>query len=100
MIIASTSIISKPPSSNNTSSNDSNEPFWIYGCETGCDVKFLVGQDHGEVWRLPAHSSVLRNKNGLFEVMFSGRFSQQATIDVPDVDGRAFDNLLRLANYN
>lgn len=79
----------------------------IYGEETGCDVVFLAGQDEPNRWRLPAHSAVLKSANLVFNKMFSepyfsppkGEGEGQAlfTIDVPDVDGRALDNLLRLA---
>jgi len=72
----------------------------IYGSESGCDVVFLAGQE--EKWRLPAHKAVLERANPVFKAMFSSNFDlsetdkeNPKTIHVPDVDGRAFDNLLR-----
>jgi hypothetical protein len=75
-----------------------------YGCEQGCDVVFLVGDDF-QPWRLPAIKGVIQNATPVFRAMFSEHFapqpqtqdstSQPQTIRVTDVDGRAFDNLLR-----
>lgn len=69
-----------------------------FGREEGCDVIFLVGQD--ETWRIPAHQEVLQNTTPVFRAMFSDRFRVPDTVPVPDVDGRAFDNLLKYANFS
>ncbi|OXA55399.1 BTB/POZ domain-containing protein 2 [Folsomia candida] len=78
----------------------------IYVCEIifppYLDVVFLVGYD--DQWRIPAHKTILYNSTPVFRAMFSEYFSPQHNeqggnephkITVSDVDGRAFDNLLR-----
>jgi len=70
-----------------------------YGNEDGIDVVFLVGEDP---WRLPAHKEILQNRNRVFRAMFSEHFVpppqtdlEPHNIPVPDLEGRAFDNLLK-----
>lgn len=75
----------------------------VYGCEQGCDVVFLVGPEE-ETWRIPAHKTILQNATPVFRAMFSEYFiptgidlseEHPHTVKVSDVDGKAFDNLLR-----
>jgi hypothetical protein len=56
-------------------------------------VIFLVGP---EQWRVPSHKSVLTAANPVFEAMLNGPMaSPDTTIPIVDVEGRAFENLLR-----
>lgn len=78
-----------------------------YGSETGCDVVFLVGPTQETCLRIPAHSHILKNATPVFGAMFSQSFfSEQSSsqggtdsgskqIGVPDLDGKAFDNLMK-----
>jgi len=74
----------------------------VYGNEEGCDVVFLVGSEP-QPWRLPAIKRIIQNATPVFQAMFSDHFapsytpspSNPHTIRVTDVEGRAFDNLLR-----
>jgi BTB/POZ domain-containing protein 1/2 len=70
-------------------------PRWdsLFDSEAGSDVIFLVGP---EQWRFPGHKAVLAATNPVFQAMLNGPMaSQDITIPIEDVDGRAFDNLLR-----
>lgn len=65
----------------------------LFDSEAGSDVVFLVGP---EQWRFPGHKAVLAATNPVFQAMLNGPMaSQDTTIPIEDVDGRAFDNLLR-----
>lgn len=65
----------------------------LFDSEAGSDVIFLVGPD---LWRFPGHRAVLAAANPVFQAMLHGPMaSHDATIPIEDVDGRAFDNLLR-----
>ncbi|KAL1128929.1 hypothetical protein AAG570_013463, partial [Ranatra chinensis] len=63
----------------------------LFDNEEGSDVTFKVGVEP-ETWRFPGHSSVLRN-NPVFKAMLAA--TPDNVITIPDVDGRAFDLLLR-----
>ncbi|XP_021939203.1 BTB/POZ domain-containing protein 3-like isoform X2 [Zootermopsis nevadensis] len=62
--------------------------------EAGSDVIFLVGP---EQWRFPGHRAVLAAANPVFQAMLNGPMASRDTTTIPieDVDGRAFENLLR-----
>lgn len=62
----------------------------LFDCEAGADVVFLVGP---EGWRFPAHTAVLSGNSPYFRTLFT--YPVSGPIAVPDVDGRAFDLLLR-----
>lgn len=66
----------------------------LFDSEAGSDVVFLVGQ---EQWRFPGHRAVLAAANPVFQAMLNGPMASRdnTTIPIEDVDGRAFDNLLR-----
>ena len=65
----------------------------LFDSEAGSDVIFLVGP---EQWRFPGNRAVLADANSVFRAMLHGPMaSQDTTIPIEDVDGRAFDNLLR-----
>ncbi|PNF42920.1 hypothetical protein B7P43_G11846 [Cryptotermes secundus] len=65
----------------------------LFDSEAGSDVVFLVGP---EQWRFPGHKAILAATNPVFQAMLNGPMaSQDTTIPIEDVDGRAFDNLLR-----
>lgn len=65
----------------------------LFDSEAGSDVIFLVGP---EQWRFPGNRAVLADANSVFRAMLHGPLaSQDTTIPIEDVDGRAFDNLLR-----
>jgi hypothetical protein len=65
----------------------------LFDSEAGSDVIFLVGP---EQWRFPGHKSVLAAANPVFEAMLNGPMaSPDTTIPIVDVEGRAFENLLR-----
>lgn len=65
----------------------------LFDSEAGSDVVFLVGP---EQWRFPGHKAVLAATNPVFQAMLNGPMaSEDTTIPIEDVDGRAFDNLLR-----
>lgn len=65
----------------------------LFDSEAGSDVIFLVGPD---LWRFPGHRAVLAAANPVFEAMLHGPMaSHETTIPIEDVDGRAFENLLR-----
>lgn len=68
----------------------------LFDSEAGSDVIFLVGHEP-ETWRFPGHRSVLCNSNPVFKAMLEN-FQECGTeqiITIRDVDGRAFDLLLR-----
>ena len=82
-----------------------------YNCETGCDVEFLVGDEADRVIRIPVHSHKLK-EYPVFKAMLSENFAdggktttkqcetsrgilRMTQIPVTDVDGKAFDNLMR-----
>ena len=66
---------------------------FVFDSEAGSDVIFLVGP---EQWRFPGNRAVLADANSVFRAMLHGPMaSQDTTIPIEDVDGRAFDNLLR-----
>lgn len=96
--------------------------------ESGVDVVFLVGREP-DVQRIPAHSWILADASPVFRAMFHGSTQKhfrvhpgqeapgsnpwseaqikeetgRCTIIVSDVDGRAFDILLRsvvVCTYN
>lgn len=93
------------------------------GTEEDDDVIFHVGLE--TVMRIPARRSVLSKKNDVFQAMFCGPYTQsreslrrrQASVNSdslpqqnhlasspdhiydPDVDGRAFKNLIRLVAH-
>jgi BTB/POZ domain-containing protein 1/2 len=65
----------------------------LFDSEAGSDVIFLVGP---EQWRFPGNRAVLADANSVFRAMLHGPMaSQDTTILIEDVDGRAFGNLLR-----
>ncbi|KAJ9594991.1 hypothetical protein L9F63_013713 [Diploptera punctata] len=65
----------------------------LFDSEAGSDVEFLVGP---EQWRFPGHKTVLAAANPVFEAMLTGPMAtHDTTIPIEDVDGRAFENLLR-----
>jgi BTB/POZ domain-containing protein 1/2 len=65
----------------------------LFDSEAGSDVIFLVGP---EQWRFPGHKAVLTATNPVFQAMLNGPLaSKNTTIPIEDVEGRAFDNLLR-----
>ena len=72
---------------------------FCYGEENGCDIIFLAGRDD-DIWRLPAHKFLLTQSTPVFNAMLSPRFLPNEapvpyTVHIPDVDGKALDNLLR-----
>jgi BTB/POZ domain-containing protein 1/2 len=65
----------------------------LFDSEAGSDVVFIVGP---EQWRFPGNRAVLADANSVFRAMLHGPLaSVETTIPIEDVDGRAFDNLLR-----
>jgi len=65
----------------------------LFESEASSDVIFLVGP---EQWRFPGNRAVLADANLVFLAMLHGPMaSQDTTIPIEDVDGRAFDSLLR-----
>ncbi len=96
----SSSSSSKPPSTKSPSAPKLDDIIsaGMYGVEQGCDVIFLVGSSEDEIWRIPAHKHILQNSTPVFRAMFSEHFCNNHTgdiINVSDVDGRAFDDLMR-----
>ncbi|XP_073968916.1 BTB/POZ domain-containing protein 3-like [Rhodnius prolixus] len=67
----------------------------LFDSEAGSDVTFLVGHEP-ETWRFPGHRCVLMEANPVFKAMLCREpDEQQVVIPILDVDGRAFDILLR-----
>lgn len=65
----------------------------LFDSEDDSDVVFLVGP---EQWRFPGHKTVLTAANPVFQAMLAGPMAtHDTTIPIEDVDGRAFENLLR-----
>ncbi|PSN57673.1 hypothetical protein C0J52_05425 [Blattella germanica] len=65
----------------------------LYDSEAGSDVEFIVGP---EKWRFPGHRAVLSAANPVFQALLDGPMAtHDNTIPIEDVDGRAFDNVLR-----
>lgn len=70
----------------------------LFDSEAGSDVVFLVGSEAEGSWRFPGHRSVLCAANPVFKAMlenFPQATAGEQVIAVRDVDGRAFDLLLR-----
>ena len=70
----------------------------MFDSEAGSDVIFLVGNEP-ETWRFPGHKRILCEANPVFKAMlenFQECENGEQTISIQDVDGRAFDLLLRL----
>lgn len=66
----------------------------LYDNEANSDIEFVVGPEWDQ-WRFPAHQSVMRN-NPVFQAMLEGPLAtDEKSITIRDVDGRAFDLLLR-----
>ncbi|XP_014243375.1 BTB/POZ domain-containing protein 2-like isoform X2 [Cimex lectularius] len=67
----------------------------LFDREAGSDVTFLVG--HGQdMWRFPGHRSVLSEANPVFKAMLNFHASSpEGVIPIGDVEGKAFDLLLR-----
>lgn len=71
--------------------------FRLFDSEAGSDVVFVVGTEP-ETWRFPGHRSVLCEANPVFKAMlehFQSEEGNEQTIYIRDIDGRAFDILLR-----
>ncbi|XP_039283799.1 BTB/POZ domain-containing protein 2-like [Nilaparvata lugens] len=67
----------------------------LFDSEAGSDVTFLVGP-HPETWRFPGHRAILSDANPVFRAMLNGPLADSGpTVAIHDVDGRAFDHLLR-----
>ncbi|XP_014271263.1 BTB/POZ domain-containing protein 2 isoform X1 [Halyomorpha halys] len=69
----------------------------LFDSEAGSDVIFLVGPEP-ETWRFPCHKRVLCEANPVFKAMlenFHENGNTEQTISIQDIDGRAFDLLLR-----
>lgn len=67
----------------------------LFDSEAGSDVTFLVGP-HPETWRFPGHRAILSDANPVFRAMLNGPLADAGpTVAIHDVDGRAFDHLLR-----
>ncbi|XP_067002953.2 BTB/POZ domain-containing protein 2 isoform X2 [Anabrus simplex] len=62
--------------------------------EVNSDVTFLVGQG-SELSRVPGHRSVLAAASPVFRAMFEGMLADGPIVNIPDVERRAFDHLLR-----
>lgn len=68
----------------------------LFDSEAGSDVTFLVGPE-SETWRFPGHRAILSEANPVFRAMLQGPVANTGPIvAIPDVDGKAFDLLLRL----
>ncbi|CAL8125267.1 unnamed protein product [Orchesella dallaii] len=77
-----------------------------YNCESGCDVEILVGKTKDDLMRIPVHSCKLR-VFPVFAAMLSEKYyhtekvqngngySKLKQISVSNVDGKAFDNLMK-----
>lgn len=68
---------------------------FLYDNDADSDVVFLVGVEP-DVWRIPGHRKILSNANLVFRALMEGPLATcENTIIVEDVEGRAFDYLLR-----
>ncbi|ODM99852.1 BTB/POZ domain-containing protein 2 [Orchesella cincta] len=78
-----------------------------YNCENGCDVEILVGKSNDDLMRIPVHSCKLK-AYPVFAAMLSDKYnitekecnnsngySKLKQIRVCNVDGKAFDNLMK-----
>ncbi|CAH0388839.1 unnamed protein product [Bemisia tabaci] len=84
---------SAPEPNNNVPLSNEQPP--IFEREEDSDVTFLVGYD-SDTWRIPGHRKVLSHVNPVFRTMFEGSLAPPGpVVTIKDVDGRAFDNLLR-----
>jgi len=67
----------------------------LFDNEAGSDVTFLVGPEP-ETWRFPGHRGILADANPVFRAMLQGPLADHGpTVAIQDVDGKAFDLLLR-----
>uniref|UniRef100_A0A0A9WD89 BTB/POZ domain-containing protein 2 n=1 Tax=Lygus hesperus TaxID=30085 RepID=A0A0A9WD89_LYGHE len=68
----------------------------LFDSEAGSDVTFLVGHEP-DTWRFPGHRWVLAEANPVFRAMLAKRDdeSPEMVIPITDLDGKAFDLLLR-----
>ncbi|XP_054286205.1 BTB/POZ domain-containing protein 2-like [Macrosteles quadrilineatus] len=67
----------------------------LFDNEAGSDVTFLVGPEP-ETWRFPGHRGILSEANPVFRAMLQGPLADHGpTVAIQDVDGKAFDLLLR-----
>ncbi|EEB18556.1 bpb/poz domain containing protein, putative [Pediculus humanus corporis] len=68
---------------------------FLYDNEQDSDVVFLVGIEP-DVWRIPGHKKILSETNVVFRALLDGPLATRDNIIViEDVEGRAFDYLLR-----
>lgn len=76
--------------------------FWrrldsLFDNEAGSDVTFLVGPEP-DTWRFPGHRNILSEANPVFRAMLQGPLADAGpTVAINDIDGKAFDLLLRYA---
>ncbi|KAK6634246.1 hypothetical protein RUM44_004857 [Polyplax serrata] len=81
--------------SNNCKKSPLNRTDFLYDNELDSDVVFIVGMEP-DVWRIPGHKKVLSEANLVFRALMEGPLAtRDETIVVEDVEGRAFDYLLR-----
>uniref|UniRef100_A0A1B6DBP6 BTB domain-containing protein n=1 Tax=Clastoptera arizonana TaxID=38151 RepID=A0A1B6DBP6_9HEMI len=67
----------------------------LFDNEAESDVTFLVGPEP-ETWRFPGHRAILADANPVFRAMLQGPLADSGpTVAIHDIDGRAFDLLLR-----
>lgn len=67
----------------------------MFDNEAESDVTFLVGPEP-ETWRFPGHRTILADANPVFRAMLQGPLADSGpTVAINDIDGRAFELLLR-----